>query len=85
MMLRLSVALGSETDTRATSEVETKRRRLDGLREPDRPSSPSTSRYPSVEKNEVFHGVSTGESCVYRELEIPHAVFIDRAGPFVHL
>jgi len=73
-----------ETDV-ITNEVETKRRRLDGLRESDRPSSPSTSRYPSVEKNEVLHGVPIGESRAFHKLEIPHAVFIDCLGPFCSL
>ena len=72
-----------ETDM-ITNEIETKRRRLDGLREPDRLSSPSTSRYPSVEKNEALHGVPIGESRACCELEVPHVVFIDRLGPFVY-
>lgn len=69
-----------ETDV-ATNEVETKRRRLDSLREPDRPS-PSTSRYPSAEKNETLHGVPIGESRAYYELIITRALFIDQLGPF---
>ena len=72
-----------ETDM-VISEVETKRRRLDGLREPDRPSPSSTSQYSSAEKNEPFHGLSTGESRAYFELEVPPAILIDRLGPFVH-
>ena len=68
-----------ETDT-VISEVETKRRRLDGLREPDRPSPSNASQYPSAERNESLHGFPIGESRTYYELEVPRAVSIDRLG-----
>jgi hypothetical protein len=70
-----------ETDV-VPSEVETKRRRLDGLREPDRPLP---SKYPTVEKNESLHEFPTGESRAYCKLKVPQAVFIDRLCPFVYL
>ena len=53
-----------ETDV-AINEVETKRRRLDGLREPDRLSPPNASHHSSVEKSESIHGVLIGESRAY--------------------
>ena len=57
-----------------TNEIETKRRRLDGPREPDRPSSPGTNRYTPTEKNEPLLGVPVDESRAYCELQIMHAV-----------
>ena len=65
-----------------TSEVETKRRRLGGLREPDRPSPSNASQYPSAEKSESLHGFPTGESRTYREPEVPQVVSIDRSDHF---
>lgn len=49
-----------ETDV-VTNEVESKRRRLDSLRDSDRPSPSSTPQHSSTEKNESLHG-PPGES-----------------------
>ena len=53
-----------ETDI-SINEIETKRRRLDGLREPDRLSPPNASHHSSIEKNESIRGVPIGESRAY--------------------
>ena len=53
-----------ETDI-SINEVETKRRRLGGLRESDRFSPPNASQYSSIEKNESIRGVPIGESRAY--------------------
>ena len=73
-----------ETDAVA-NEVETKRRRLDSLREPGRPSPSSTSQHPSAEKNESLRGPPNAESRAYCELGIPRAVSINPLGLFLHL
>jgi hypothetical protein len=60
----------AETDL-VINEIETKRRRLDSLREVDRPSPPSPPQYSPAEKNESLRGPPIGESRAYRKARNP--------------
>jgi hypothetical protein len=72
-----------DTDV-VTNEVETKRRRLDSLREQGRPSPSSISQHPS-EKNESLRGLPNAESRAYCKLGIPRTLFINLLDLLLHL